>query len=551
MTNHTPETAVSPLPLTSWHHNVLYPLLIATMVTLIVVALAATLQTANATVAWNGLIILAFLATLEGVYSSRWLASLEQLMVNRLLYRAAELTLIALVARLYSWLMLGDSFPTLLAIQQYLRYPLDFFNDSFFLISLVLLALAWQRGIAFGNLFRELAISHAEESYFQSSNKQDRWHSDAPIHTERSALVASFLRQWTWGGVVLVICVGLSTFALNEAVGINLLALTRRSLQPHLLLTLLLYLLVGLWLLAQARLAWLNGRWLFEGIVPAPTLLRHWSRSSLWTLLLIAFAAAFIPIGSTFPASRFLTSLLAAILYIIHLLFYLFAYFFINFLGLLLPNVDSPATADAPPPPPPPLALPPAAAADSGELLAMVVSSLFWTAVFVGTIAAVLFVITDRGKQINWQLGRRLWLTITLGLRQWWAGFWQQLGDLQIRWPTAAVGKKKGGAGGENGRFPRFFRLNALPLRDQIRYFYLSTVKRAGQRGLARSPHQTPSEYATQLKTHWPDADADIEQLTTAFLHAQYNPAPIAPDTLPLHKAAWQRLKRLLKRLGG
>ena len=101
---------------------------------------------------------------------------------------------------------------------------------------------------------------------------------------------------------------------------------------------------------------------------------------------------------------------------------------------------------------------------------------------------------------------------------------------------------------GDNGRFSRFLRLNTLPPRDQIRYFYLATLKRAGQRGVVRSSHQTPNEYAAYLKDHWPDAEADIDHLTTAFLHAQYNPAPIEPERLPLHKAAWQRLKRLLRR---
>lgn len=548
MSEQTQETAVSPIPFSSWHHNIVYPLLIASMTTLIVSAITATLHSANTTLPWGGLNILAFLATLEGVYSSRWLNNLDQLMVSHMLYRLAELTVIALIVRLYAWFALGSSLPTLFAVQQYLRHPLDFFSDPFFIISLTLVALAWQRGIAFGNLFQELAISRAEEAYFHSGSKQDRWHNDAPIHTERSKLVASFFRQWAVGGVVLVVCVGLSTFALDEASGINLLALARRSLQPHLLLALLLYLLIGFWLLAQARLAWLNGRWLFEGIVPTPDLMQHWSRSSFWLLLLIALAAAFIPIGSTFPASRLLTTLLAGILYIVNFLFYVVALLFLNLLGLLLPNMESSAATAAPPPPPPAELLPPAAAASSGELLAMVVSSLFWTAVLAGTIAAILFVIHDRGKLLNWQLGQRIWFLLLSWLREKFGAFWRQMDSLQFKWPTGWEMKRKQGEEIEkNGRFPRFFRLSSMPPREQIRYFYLTTLKRAGQRGVARSAHQTPSEYAAQLKDNWPDGNDDIDQLTNVFLHAQYNPAPIPSDALPMHKAAWQRLKRLLR----
>ena len=548
MTEQTQETAVSPIPLSSWHHNVVYPLLIAIMVTLLAIAITTTLQSANTALPWRGLAVLAFFATLEGVYSSRWLNSLEQMMVGHLPYRLAELTVIALVVRLYTWLALGNRLPSLSAIEQYLRHPLDFFGDPFFLISLLLVALAWQQGIAFGNLFQELAISHAEEAYVRG--KQDRWHNDAPIHTERSTLVANFFWQWAWGGIIFIICVGLSTLALDEATGLNLLALTRRSLQPHLLLALLFYLLIGLWLLAQARLAWLNGRWLFENVVPTPGLVRHWSRSSLWTLFLIALFAAFIPIGSTLPAAQLLTALISGILYLINFLFYLITFLFLALASLLLPNLAPPSTAETPPPPPPPLqTLPPPAASSGGELLAMIASSVLWTAVLVGTVAAIFFVINDRGKQLNRQLGRRLWLLLTIWLREWWGEFWRQMSNIQLRWPTAWNDEgKQGDEGEKNGRFSRFLRLNTLPPRDQIRYFYLATLKRAGQRGVVRSSHQTPNEYAAYLKDHWPDAEADIDHLTTAFLHAQYNPAPIEPERLPLHKAAWQRLKRLLRR---
>ncbi|MCA9996573.1 MAG: DUF4129 domain-containing protein [Anaerolineales bacterium] len=549
MSKETQETAVSPIPFSSWHHNVVYPLLIAIMVTLLFMAVTNTLQAASGSFRWGGLTFLAFLAILEGVYGSRWLNNLEQMMVSHLAYRAAELTIIALVVHLYAWFALGNGLPSLSELLNYLRHPLEFFTDPFFLISLLLVVLAWQQGIAFGNLFQELAISQAEEAYFHS--KPDRWHNDAPIHTKRGTLVTNFFWQWAWGGVIFIICVGLSTFDLDKAAGLNLLALTRRSLQPHLLLALLGYLLIGFWLLSQARLALLNGRWLFENIVPTPSLARHWSRSSLWTLLLIALLAAFIPIGSTFPAAQLLTTLLAGILYIVNFIFYLITLLFLALASLFWPNITPPAAADAPPPPPilPPQTLPPPTAGGGGELLATVVSSLVWTAVLVGVVAAILFVINDRGKQLNRQLARRLWLLSTLWLREWWGKFWQQLSNIQLNWPAARAdeGTKKGDEVGKNGRFSRFFRLNALPPREQIRYFYLATVKRAEQRGVARAAHQTPSEYAAQLKDNWPDANTDIDDLTTAFLHAQYNHAPVAPETVPPLKAVWQRLKRFLQ----
>ncbi len=70
----------------------------------------------------------------------------------------------------------------------------------------------------------------------------------------------------------------------------------------------------------------------------------------------------------------------------------------------------------------------------------------------------------------------------------------------------------------------RFLRLNGLSPREQIMYFYLSTVKRAGEQG-CRAAGETPAEYATDLKQHWPDTEMDVDDLTSAFIEARYSPA--------------------------
>jgi hypothetical protein len=91
-------------------------------------------------------------------------------------------------------------------------------------------------------------------------------------------------------------------------------------------------------------------------------------------------------------------------------------------------------------------------------------------------------------------------------------------------------------------------RVNALSPREKVYYFYLSTVKRATQQGVTRKESETPLEFVDDLKTNWPDAEQEIEELTDAFLQARYSPKPIEEDIIPSIKKQWKRLKTDLRK---
>ncbi len=93
----------------------------------------------------------------------------------------------------------------------------------------------------------------------------------------------------------------------------------------------------------------------------------------------------------------------------------------------------------------------------------------------------------------------------------------------------------------------RFVRLNALSPRDRVRYFYLSTVRRAAEQGTVRQPSQTPAEFLHDLKSTWPEAEGDATALTEAFLAARYDRIEISPDDAQETKTIWERVKRALK----
>jgi hypothetical protein len=86
-----------------------------------------------------------------------------------------------------------------------------------------------------------------------------------------------------------------------------------------------------------------------------------------------------------------------------------------------------------------------------------------------------------------------------------------------------------------------------LPAREQIRYFYLSTVRRAAQAGQARNPNQTPLEYRRSLDLQFPDLEPDLSGLTDAFLEARYSAKPLQAEDAQVAKTFWQRLRAALR----
>ena len=90
-------------------------------------------------------------------------------------------------------------------------------------------------------------------------------------------------------------------------------------------------------------------------------------------------------------------------------------------------------------------------------------------------------------------------------------------------------------------------RVSALTPRERVRYFYLRMVGRAAERGLARPAHQTPAEFAQRLETEWPDAEVDVEALTSAFQAARYDRRPIPAQEAQGAQAIWRRLMRELR----
>ena len=93
----------------------------------------------------------------------------------------------------------------------------------------------------------------------------------------------------------------------------------------------------------------------------------------------------------------------------------------------------------------------------------------------------------------------------------------------------------------------RLSRPRPLSPREQIRYYYLSIVHRAGERGVPRAENETPLEYARDLKEQWPEAEPELDELTQAFVEARYSPQPIDRSAVGRVKEEWQRIRERLR----
>jgi hypothetical protein len=130
-------------------------------------------------------------------------------------------------------------------------------------------------------------------------------------------------------------------------------------------------------------------------------------------------------------------------------------------------------------------------------------------------------------------------------IRQWWLTLRRAVSQIQLPLPARPTAQPEDLA---RRRWPwRFIRLGALQPREKMRYFYLSTVRRAADKGVIRQTSQTPREFVKNLEAAWPEAELDVEALTEAFVSARYDAADISQEEAREVQSIWQRVKKALR----
>jgi len=540
-----PDRNAAPEPTPMGDPGVLQPFVVAILVTALITGLVVIIRLSSPDLAWRWLPISVFLIALEAVYTSRWLAHPQRRQLNRGGYRLAELTVIALALRFLTWALSGG-IPGWDVWRTYLLSPLSFFDGLFFGYLLCGI-FAWERAITFSSQLRALAISYAEERFYTLPADVQRQRSfDRPVDPQRPDAFRSLVSSWLGGGLLLALSAAISTVDLG-AVDFDggLRSIVRLGLNNAMLIAMLVYFILGLWVISEARLEMMRARWLADGVKTRKDVVDNWRRSSITVLALFAVIAAFLPIGSTFAAAALLQAVFSAALVISQLFFLFFTTLLvalISLLGIGAPMQEGEEVLSVPSPSPPPAP----SAAPLDETTALVAGGVFWLLVAVVALVALIFFLRDRGVSLRYEPLARFLKLVRRWLAQLRDGLAQQTAGARrvIRRRLQALRPLRDGSSAPW----RFLRVNALPPREQIRYFYLSTLRRAADEGLPRDKSETPTEYAQDLQDQWPEAGEEIDALTAAFLEARYSRRRYQPQDVNPVKKVWKHVRRTIRR---
>lgn len=522
-----------------WQSEVGRPLLIAVQTTSLIAGPLAVAIAVSENPRLRFIAGLAFLAALAGVYSSQWLSMPSQRTTRKTMFTLAELILLAAVLRVATWALTGD-WPTAASLRGWLLDPLSFL-DGFYLLAFLLSALAWQRAGIVADLFYQLALTPGELRWVEEQRVGSWWRGSRTAdraQISRRELVDSYITQWLIGGFFLVLCAGATRVSIDKGAGLHLLD---TGVPDQVIVAAVMYFLTGLLLISQARLAQMRALWYFDGVEAPSGLVSRWNRLSLLLIVGVGLLASLLPLGSTWQLGAIVNTIVTVIVQIaIGIVSLVIALFSLVLLLFGKPPEELPQLPVTPapaPPPPPPVA--------TMDLPAWLGGAGVWLAVIVILILVLRFFIGPDGLAVTKSrlcaLGRR----ITALFGRWWTGARAAASSLALVVPRrrAAEEAKSGGL-----RLPwRFVRLNALSPRERVRYFYLSTIRRAAEQGTVRQPAQTPVEFLHDLESTWPEAEMDATALTDAFLAARYDRAEISPDDAQETKTVWERVKRALK----
>jgi hypothetical protein len=539
-----------------WTRRVIRPLLISALATSLAVGLLVLVQINNPGQPWLGVALLCWLAALEGTYTAAWLNNPDSHGVDRTAYRVAEVLLLLVLARVYSWVLFGQGIPSPEEMRLFLTAPLSLLAAGGFLTTALVTLIAWWLAVSISRTFTRLDVSIYEVQFYTLPLAEQKARADdRPIQTARDALLGQYLSLWLVVGMAMVILTALSTFEVSQFTTVNNpFDFTRLGLRPAMLYALLTYFLAGLWLLSHGRLLRMNARWLMDGVAKEPSLERGWQRSSLVVLLAIALLTAFLPIGSTLAISRILTIGLSGITYVMGLIFSFLASLFVALIMGLSPDSEQlPPQPTLPSPTPfatpasqtPPPALPP------NPFFSMIISSAFWALMIAIIIGSLLFFLRERGYRIDRTRLAEYRIVAATWLRELWEKVTgrYRLARRMLRERLSESGDNLAAPRESPFPRPRLFRLNSLSPREQIRYYYLALVRRAGEQGVSRDYNETPLEYVQELKGAWPEAEDDLQGITGGFLEARYSRKPIAAGDVNPIKERWKRLKAHLRRV--
>jgi hypothetical protein len=337
------------------------------------------------------------------------------------------------------------------------------------------------------------------------------------------------------GGLLIMVVAGLARVSPSALLDLG------RASSGEVVFPVLTYFSAGLALLALTQYIGRAAMWRREGAEVQADLGRRWAWHTLALVGLAAGLALLIPAGQgegllgigRWLAIGLIYVMYAAVLLVVFLITALVSLLSLLFPGVILPTRPAPATPQFPPPP----------IADPVATWEQLWPFVFWLIVAAMVAVVIWAYLRDQTELWPRVRGSRL----LRGLRRLWA----QLRGRGARWAAdvrrgLAQLRQLGRAPAAPPAWP-FWSLRRASAREQVLYFYLSTLKRAGQLGFGRRPAQTPDEYEPDLEARLPDVAADADSLTRAFDAIRYGDRPVDADQARRLRMAWERVRAALR----
>jgi Domain of unknown function (DUF4129) len=318
----------------------------------------------------------------------------------------------------------------------------------------------------------------------------------------------------------------------------GVLHLERASIAP-LIPVVLAYFVLGLLIMPELRFQMSRHRWDSLGISCGEQVVTSWKRAALVLVGLALLIAVLLPTSYLGGLLEFLRSaflvLSGLVMFVISFLFWLI----MLPLRLLTGTANEPNNVAPTLPQLPPLTE--QASAAPNPLLALLPK------IALLTVVTYIVITYFRDHPELWAMIKRLELVrilhnLWLALRRSWSTV---AGRIAISLPSAlpALLRRNRAA----GQSFRFIRLGGLSAREQLLYFYLSVLRRAHERGIARTPVQTPFEFGETLKPNLPQSQEDLDKLTNAFVEARYSSHSIGATRAKQVESSWKRVKQALR----
>ncbi len=512
--------------------NWLRPLLIAAMMVCLATPLVSALEWLFP--GWDGtlFLIFCFFAGLEGILSERVLSRRRVTGGQYIASRAAELVIILLLLTIVNaapgelrrlWQNAGE----------WIARPESLIMSVGGVTALLLVPL-WVGALMVSRRISDLDVDGdvEEPPEDRSSSAYYLWLSRLSPARDREATLGWLGEMVVWGGVVMLLSSTILYMVMPE------------KRLPE--VAILLYCALGVALLSQARFSVTKASWRVQGIPVQAGIPGRWLLWAVLFLVGITALALILPARYLMGPVRAVQGLVLLIGQLLTFVVALFVYAFGWLASLFRSDTEQPE--------PPTLSLTPGPAGDAvsaGSIPSwsgLVLTLIFWVIILAIIVFAVVRVLRDR-------LG--LMREKERAEETWWARFLAWLSSLWAIWrawrrevQTALADRLSRRRRGTSraARLRRFLSLRRLSPRDLVRYFYLSTSKRAAQAGQPRRSGQTPYEYQGSLDERFPDLEPDLSGLTDAFVQARYSPKPIKKQDAEEVRPLWQRIKAALRR---